>query len=157
MFHCRLNTQIKLQAEKEAETGRDWTPWELGAELSKADYNRMVTKTDLPQHTARIPNKSVSRAIQEAKQAAEAGQDPLTLEYEMEGKEEVILDQPVLCEDRFLQEWQEAVEFAKKDGGIQPEQAEMDCQHTKRLLIQVNIQFTNKSQPQKSSHYTNVC
>ena len=123
--------------EKENKSGKDWTPWEASAELARQDYNRMAGRAQLPPHTTTTPNRSISKSLGEATKMLDEGVDADEIERRAVGREEVTLDQPLLCEDKFLDDVHNAKEFAREKGGYNEEDADMDKKHTKRLLIQV--------------------
>ena len=117
---------------------KDWNVWDASAELARQDYNRMISQRgDLPQHTAPIPNKSLTRRMEDAKRELERGVDADELGRDDPIREEVILDQPIVCEDRFATEWDECLRYAQQTEAVDPEIAGMDTEHTKRILIQV--------------------
>ena len=97
----------------------------------------MAGRAQLPPHTTTIPNRSISKSLGEATKMLDEGVDADEIERRAVGREEVTLDQPLLCEDKFLDDVHNAKEFAREKGGYNEEDADMDKKHTKRLLIQV--------------------
>ena len=132
---------LVLQAEKEREEGL--TGFQVGEELARQDYNKVIGKS-LPQAEVVVPRESIAELRRKAQKLLEEDPDATLPEKQSAAEEIVKLDQPELVEDQFLQEWSNALILSGKDEddeAIGPEELKIDAKLSQRLFIQVRRSF----------------